>query len=75
MTSTARYRVEGMTCGHCVAAVTDELRALAGVGDVSVVLAVEGISTVTVTSTAPLRTEQVTAALDEAGDYRLAATA
>jgi hypothetical protein len=31
-----KYRVEGMTCGHCVAAVTAELRELPGVEDVKV---------------------------------------
>jgi copper chaperone len=71
MTSTT-YGVTGLTCGHCVDAVKQELTQLSGVGDVSVELVVEGISTVTVTSAAPLAREQVSAALDEAGDYRLA---
>lgn len=73
--STARYRVEGMTCGHCVAAVTEELHSLAGVQEVSVELTAGGTSTVTVASNAPLHTDQVTAALAEAGDYHLTATA
>lgn len=69
------YRVEGMTCGHCVSAVIEEIEALDGVSTVSVDLAPGGTSTVTVTGTRPLTDGQVAAALDEAGDYRLADTA
>jgi copper chaperone len=72
MSSTTSYPVTGMTCEHCAAAVTQELTALDGVEDVAVALAAGGTSTVTVTSAAPLDPEQVAAALDEAGDYRLA---
>ena len=74
MTTTATYRVDGMTCAHCVSAVTSELTAVDGVQDVSVDLAAGGTSTVSVTSAAPLTDDQVAAALDEAGDYHLAAT-
>jgi copper chaperone CopZ len=70
--SQTTYRVTGMTCGHCVSAVTEELTALDGVQDVAVHLDPEGVSTVTVTAAAALSDEQVAAALDEAGDYRLA---
>ncbi|BDX34354.1 hypothetical protein TUM20985_49010 [Mycobacterium antarcticum] len=70
-TTTKSYAVTGMTCSHCVAAVTTELGALAGVTDVQVDLVAEGTSTVTISSDAPLIAEQVAAALDEAGDYRL----
>ena len=72
--SSSSFRVEGMTCQHCVKAVTDELTALAGVQDVAVDLDPAGASTVTVTSDAPLSEQQVAAALDEAGDYRLVTT-
>ena len=73
MTS-ATYQVTGMTCEHCVRAVTGELRALDGVGGVTVELVPGGSSAVTVTSEAPLPVGAVAAALDEAGDYRLAAS-
>ena len=73
MTS-ATYQVTGMTCEHCVRAVTGELRALDGVGEVTVELVPGGSSLVTVTSEAPLPAGAVAAALDEAGDYRLAAS-
>jgi copper chaperone len=71
MTSST-YQVIGMTCGHCVSAVSTELEALDGVSEVSVELDPAGASAVTVTSLQPLRPEQVRAALDEAGEYRLA---
>jgi copper chaperone len=71
MTS-ATYRATGMTCEHCVHAVSDELKNLGGVSDVTVQLNPGGQSAVTVTSDAPLPAEAVAAALDEAGDYRLA---
>ena len=67
------YAVDGMTCGHCASAVSEELQALPGVTDVAVDLTAGGTSAVTVTSTTPLTDEQVAAALDEAGDYRLTA--
>ena len=73
MTS-ATYQVTGMTCEHCVRAVTGELRGLDGVREVTVELVPEGSSAVTVTSEAPLPVGAVAAALDEAGDYRLAAS-
>lgn len=71
MTS-ATYRVTGMSCEHCVHAVSDELKNLGGVSDVTVQLNPGGQSAVTVTSDAPLPAGAVAAALDEAGDYRLA---
>ena len=36
---TQRYTVSGMTCGHCVAAVTEELSSIEGVESVDVDLA------------------------------------
>ena len=68
----ATYQVTGMTCGHCVRAVTEELARLDGVREVSVELVPEGSSVVTVTSDGPLPADAVAAALDGAGDYRLA---
>jgi copper ion binding protein len=67
MTST-EYTVKGMTCGHCVAAVSEEVGRLDGVTDVEVDLA---SGAVRVASTAPLDTTAVRAAVDEAG-YELA---
>ena len=71
MSTTTVYGVTGMTCGHCVSAVTEELQALDGVQQVDVELAEGGVSTVRVTSDRPLEDAAVSAAVDEAG-YQLA---
>ena len=63
----AVYTVTGMTCGHCVASVTEEVGGLVGVRAVDVDLA---SGRVTVTSAAPLDAAVVAAAVDEAG-YKL----
>ena len=73
MTSTT-YQVTGMTCEHCVRAVTEEIESLAGVASVTVELVPGGASAGTVASAAPLPDEAVATALDEAGAYRLAAS-
>jgi copper chaperone CopZ len=70
--ATTTYKVTGMTCEHCVNAVTSELTSLDGVAAVTVDLAPDGVSQVTVTSGGPLPDTSVTEALDEAGGYLLA---
>jgi copper chaperone len=65
--TTSTYTVSGMTCGHCVAAVTTELERLDGVTAVAVDL---DTGTATVTSQRPLDESAVAAAVDEAG-YQL----
>ena len=70
--ASATYQITGMTCEHCARADTTELTGLAGVTRVSVDLVPGGTSAVTVTSETPLAEQAVAAALDEAGDYRLA---
>ncbi|SDT00976.1 copper ion binding protein [Friedmanniella luteola] len=64
MSSTATYTVSGMTCGHCVSAVTEEVTNISGVTDVQVDLA---SGAVTITSEAPVEETAVKAAVDEAG--------
>jgi len=61
---TSVYTVSGMTCGHCVKSVTEEVSEIAGVQKVDVELAT---GKVTVTSDVPLTVEAVKAAVDEAG--------
>jgi copper chaperone len=68
---TQTFSVAGMTCGHCVASVTEELQELPGVDQVNVDLVAGGTSTVTVTSTQPLDDDAAQAAVEEAG-YQLA---
>ena len=69
--TTATYTVTGMTCGHCVSAVTEEVTAVPGVTGVDVDLT---SGRLTVTSDAPVDESAVRAAVDEAG-YELAGTA
>jgi copper chaperone CopZ len=71
MTSTT-YTVRGMTCGHCVNAVTEEISEIDGVASVEIDLVEGGDSPVTVASDAELDIEAVRAAIDEAG-YELIA--
>ena len=66
--SQSTYTVTGMTCGHCVASVTEEITEIDGVTDVAVDLPT---GAVTVTSDRPLDQAQVRAAVEEAG-YQLA---
>jgi copper ion binding protein len=68
MTTTSTYNVSGMSCQHCVDAVTAEVGRLDGVEQVQVDLP---SGAVTVTSRAPLALDAVRSALDEAG-YDLA---
>jgi copper chaperone len=70
-TSAQSYPVTGMTCGHCVASVTEELEELTGVREVTVDLVAGGTSTVTITSDQPLTDDAVKHAVAEAG-YQLA---
>ncbi len=62
--STSTYTVTGMTCGHCVTSVTEELTNVDGISDVAVDLAT---GTVTITSDGPVEEAAVRAAVDEAG--------
>ena len=62
--STATYTVVGMTCGHCVNAVTEEVAQVPGVTAVDVDLASGGL---TVTSDSVIDDGSVRAAVEEAG--------
>ncbi len=64
-------RVEGMTCDHCVRAVTEELSSIDGVTGVDVDLRPGTASLVRVQTSGPLERTAVAAAIDEAG-YTLA---
>ncbi|NGN95060.1 heavy-metal-associated domain-containing protein [Nocardioides sp. KC13] len=66
--STQNFTVVGMTCGHCVASVTEEVTEIAGVSNVDVDLA---SGNVTVTSAEPISDDAIRAAIEEAG-YSLA---
>ena len=64
MSTTRKVNVDGMSCGHCVTSVTNEVRKVDGVTGVDVDLAA---GTVQITSDAPLEEADVNAAIDEAG--------
>ncbi|WP_104083325.1 heavy-metal-associated domain-containing protein [Cryobacterium sp. Y11] len=72
--STTTYGVDGMTCAHCVASVTEEIGLIPGAENVSVDLVNGGTSRVTVTSAVALDRSLVAAAVEEAG-YQLVAAA
>ena len=65
------YAVAGMTCGHCVSSVTEELSQLDGVESVTVDLHPDALSSVVVTASRSLGDDEVRAAVEEAG-YTLA---
>jgi copper chaperone len=59
--------VSGMTCGHCVSSVSEELESLNGVESIDVDLNAGGISTVTITSDQELSPSEIGEAVAEAG--------
>ncbi|MBG6179260.1 heavy-metal-associated domain-containing protein [Arthrobacter sp. CAN_A1] len=73
--STTIINISGMTCGHCVDSVTEEILTLDGVQNVSVDLNKGGVSTATVTSASDLDPEQIGEAVAEAGYLVVAADA
>jgi copper chaperone CopZ len=68
MSQTTTYTVTGMTCGHCVSSVTEEVQEIPSVENVEVVLET---GTVTIASAEPIDEATVRAAVEEAG-YQLA---
>jgi len=64
MSTVSTWTVTGMTCGHCVASVSEEIAEIDGVEAVEVVLET---GDVTVTSIVPLDRAAVRAAVEEAG--------
>ena len=70
--STQIFPVTGLTCDHCVGAITSEVGAVAGVNDVKIDLVTGGTSILRVTADKSLTDAEVIAALDEAGEYQLA---
>ncbi|QDP94709.1 heavy-metal-associated domain-containing protein [Microlunatus elymi] len=64
------YSVRGMSCEHCVHAVTEEVSAIPGVEAAAVDLEAGSL---TVTSEQPIDFTLIEAAVDEAGDYTVSA--
>ena len=68
MSQTGTYTVTGMTCGHCVSSVTEEVQEIPGVESVDVVLETGAVS---ITSAEPIDEVAVRSAVEDAG-YQLA---
>ena len=64
VSTTTTFKVAGMSCGHCVTAVTEQVAALEHVTGVDVELTT---GLLTVTSNAALDPAAIVAAVDEAG--------
>ncbi|HHU10981.1 MAG TPA: heavy-metal-associated domain-containing protein [Intrasporangiaceae bacterium] len=69
--SNQTFHATGLTCGHCAAAVAEELQALDGVSSADVTPVRDGVSTIEVSASRDLTDDEVAAALDEAGGYVL----
>ena len=67
MSTISTFKVTGMTCAHCVSAVTAELTTLPGVTAVEIDLQADAVTPVTITSDTELDPTAVAAAIDEAG--------
>ena len=64
MSTTQKYLVRGMTCGHCASSVTAEVRSIPGVAEVAVDVSAGLVS---VTGDQSVTAEQVREAVEEAG--------
>lgn len=62
---TTTVSISGMTCGHCVNSVTEELSSIAGVENVDVELNAGGVSTATISSSSELSDAEVGEAVAE----------
>lgn len=69
-TATQQFAMEGLTCDHCVASVTEEVEAIAGVRSVRIDLVPGGRSTLRIEADPPLDPAFVAAAVGDAG-YRI----
>lgn len=64
MSNTQTFAITGMTCGHCVQSVTEEVSEIAGISDVVVDLE---SATLTFSSDIEISRDTVVAAVTEAG--------
>ncbi len=64
---TIELYVNGMTCGHCAASVTEELEEIAGVKNVEVILVKDGTSKVSVIADVEIDDDALRDAVTEAG--------
>ena len=71
--SSKTINVEGMTCDHCVNAVTEEISKIPGVTEVNIDLHAGEISPVTISAGIEISDVDIAAAVEEAG-YSIVAT-
>nr|WP_256382722.1 heavy-metal-associated domain-containing protein [Glutamicibacter sp. BW77] len=60
-------KISGMTCGHCVSSVSEELKEIANVQNVEIILDAKGISTALLSTSGAIGQEVLQAAVEEAG--------
>jgi copper chaperone len=65
--SSKTINVDGMTCDHCVNAVTEEISKIPGVTEVNIDLHAGEISQVTITAGNEISDVDIVAAVEEAG--------
>ena len=65
--SETNIKVAGMTCGHCVNAVTEELSKISGVTGVNIELNTDGPTPVNIVADIDISDADITAAVEEAG--------
>jgi copper chaperone CopZ len=65
--STKSINVSGMTCDHCVNAVTEELNKISGVTGVNVALNTDGPTPVNIVADNDISDSDIAAAVEEAG--------
>ncbi len=65
--STQSITVEGMSCDHCIHAVTEELVKIDGVSNVNVIINPDGPSNVDFDADTEIAVADLAAAIDEAG--------
>ena len=66
--TTSTFKITGLTCGHCVNAVKEEVSELAGVESAEVDLVKGGESTLTIEADRALTKADITPAIEEAGE-------
>lgn len=64
---TTTISIDGMTCNHCVASVTEELSEIDGVTSVNIDLVAGGVSTAHIDSMEPISEASLNEAVAEAG--------
>ncbi|PRA04482.1 metal-binding protein [Arthrobacter sp. MYb229] len=65
--SQTELKISGMTCGHCVSSVTEELNEIPEVQNVEIILDAKGISTAILSTSGAVEQEIIRNAIEEAG--------